>query len=431
MMRTITLLPTLLVTLAAALVHADDIGVIPTKLIVVDKLAAAGRAKLVYVSKDQAAGITKGTGTDVGQISIRFDVIYGNGGGAGAFTLPAGAGNGTDGWLVNKDTVAKYLNKDAPGGATQAKVAVIKPGKLLKLVGKGIGDVPLDVVVGGDPGGGGVQTAYCVMNGGERYCHCSDFTGCTYKPIASGTGAKLVCHSGVADALCPAAPSACYVDTGLTVIDTCNGLEWEKKETAVNSGTDAGNLHDGDNGYSWAGRCTGPNADRLQNAFCQPSAAAAAGCAAQTGGALGCDICGPGEGTCDVAVNPIGGGPGGAITTIWEWITQVNASGFAGHADWRLPTSAGDSGFSSGEAPEAESILDPTEGYCGGGAFDEACIDPIFGPTWGNSPYWTATSYVGMSPNIAVVIHYHSAAFPTSGADKNFGDHVRAVRPSP
>jgi hypothetical protein len=194
--------PAALALIFSTTATAATIGVIPKKLIVVDKLTAASKAKVVYVSKDQASGITKGTGTDAAQISVQFDVVYGSA--AGSFTLPQGVSNGTDGWLVNKDAVAKYVNKDAPAGATQAKVAVVKPGKLLKLVGKGLGDTPLDVFAAGDPGSGGVQTAYCVTNGGDEFCHCSDFSGCAYKLIAKGTGAKLVCKSGVGDAACTA-----------------------------------------------------------------------------------------------------------------------------------------------------------------------------------------------------------------------------------
>jgi hypothetical protein len=184
--------------------QAADIGVIPKRLIVVDKMSAARTAKLVYVSTDQAAGITKGSDTDASQISVQFDVVYGNGNAAGAFTLAAGASDGTAGWLVNKPSVAKYVNRIAPTGPTQAKVAVIKPGKLLKLVAKGLGDVPLDVFGGGDPGTGGVRTAYCVTNGQEKNCHCSDFTGCAYKLIAGGTGAKLACKTGTGDVACSA-----------------------------------------------------------------------------------------------------------------------------------------------------------------------------------------------------------------------------------
>jgi hypothetical protein len=78
------------------------------------------------------------------------------------------------------------------------------PGKVLKLVGKGLGDTTLDILTAGDPGAGGVQTAYCVTNGGEEFCHCSVFSGCAYKLVAGDTGAKLVCKNGTADAGCSA-----------------------------------------------------------------------------------------------------------------------------------------------------------------------------------------------------------------------------------
>ena len=190
---------TLACLLAASGAGAADLGVEPTKLIVVDKLAAAGKAKAVFVSKDGA--ITKGGGTDAGQIAVDFTMAYAGTSVAGAFALPAGASDGTSGWLVNKDTVAKFVNKSAPAGATQAKVAVVKPGKLLRLVAKGTGDTPLDILAAGPPPAG-VLTSYCVTNGGDETCHCSEFPTCTWKSIAGDTGAKLVCKGGVADPSC-------------------------------------------------------------------------------------------------------------------------------------------------------------------------------------------------------------------------------------
>lgn len=461
--------------LLASTVSAADIGVIPTKLIVVDKTAVASKAKAVFVAKDAAA--TKGAGLDVEQISVQLDVAYGNGSAAGAFVVPAGSASG---WLANKATVAKYVNKAAPGGPTQAKVAVIKPGKLLKLVGKGLGDTPLDILGAGDPAGA-VYTAYCVTNGAEENCHCSTFTGCIYKSIAGGTGAKLVCKSGAGDALCQAASpvcgdgvveapetcdppgtcpvscddadacttdeltgsagtcdaactntpitlcqngdgccpagcglgndddcASCFVDQGLTVLDTCTSLEWEKKDTAVGSGADAANPHAVDNMYSWAGQCTLNTGLR-----CQPNSTAAATCTAQTGGAVGCGECGGGDGTCDV--DPFGAG---TITTVWDWINQVNATTFAGHTDWRLATSAGSVSYPTGEPAELESIVDlgfsPT-------------IDPIFGPTEATY-YWSASTYSG-SPHSAYAVNF-------SAGNVNHGDKVnhlwvRAVRPAP
>jgi hypothetical protein len=206
MSRIVTSIVPLLALTATAL--GADIPVTPKKLIVVDKLTTADKAKVVFVAKDSAA--TKGAGEDVEQISVQFDVAYGNGNAAGAFAVPASSVNG---WVVNKSTVAKFVNKDAPGGPTEAKVAVIKPGKLLKIVAKGLGDTDIDIFGAGDPGAGGVRTAYCVTNGGEENCHCSEFTGCIYKLITGGTGAKLVCKSGVGDAGCSVTGSSSTTTT--------------------------------------------------------------------------------------------------------------------------------------------------------------------------------------------------------------------------
>jgi hypothetical protein len=115
---------------------------------------------------------------------------------------------------------------------------------------------------------------------------------------------------------------------------------WEKKDRA-------GGLNDYGATYTWAGACTG------NSALCQPNAAAAAACAAQTGGAIGCGECA--SGTCIVDPNHIG-----AATTIWDWINQLNSSTFAGYNDWRVPTV----GY-HGTTAELETILaapNPCEG---------------------------------------------------------------------
>jgi hypothetical protein len=65
-----------------------------------------------------------------------------------------------------------------------------------------------------------VQTAYCVTNSGEDFCHCSDFSGCAYKLIAKGTGAKLVCKTGVADAGCAAAGPTTTTTIAVTTTTT-------------------------------------------------------------------------------------------------------------------------------------------------------------------------------------------------------------------
>jgi hypothetical protein len=70
-----------------------------------------------------------------------------------------------------------------------------------------------------------------------------------------------------------------------------------------------------------------------------------------------------------------------AITTIFDWVNQLNAENFAGHSDWRVPTEAG---FNSSGTRELASILQQP---CVG----TPCIDPIFGPTIGTG-YWSRTS---------------------------------------
>jgi hypothetical protein len=203
MQRFVMVVGTLAIALGAGSSMAADIGVAGKKLIVVDKVTAALRAKVVYVSKDAGAGISKGTGTDVSAIDAVFDFTYASGSAGGSFVIPLGASNGVDGWKVNKASVAKYVNKIAPSGPTGVKVAVIKPGKLLKLVGKNLGDAPIDIFSLA-PGAGGVDTVYTVNNGADTNRHCGNFPTCSYKLIAAGTGAKLVCKNGVGSA-CPAA----------------------------------------------------------------------------------------------------------------------------------------------------------------------------------------------------------------------------------
>jgi hypothetical protein len=293
--------------------------------------------------------------------------------------------------------------------------------------------VPLDVLGGGDPGAGGVQTAYCVTNGGEEHCNCSDFTGCAYKLIAGGTGAKLVCKTGTGDPACSAvvppsttststttttsssttttlcvATSGTFCDLGDGIVyDSATGLMWEQKDTAAGSGVDAGNLHDVDNQYAWTGRCP-----LNLSVSCQPNSAAAATCTTQTGGAFGCGECGVGEGTCDVALS---------ITTVWDWVNQVNAASYAGHTDWRLPTSAGCCGFPTGEAGELESIVYLGAPGCGGGS---PCIDSIFGPTLTT---WSASTS-SISPDEAWFLNFSIGAVISNSKDFDF--LARAVRPS-
>lgn len=191
--------------------------------------------------------------------------------------------------------------------------------------------------------------------------------------------------------------SPCFTDGGDgTVHDSCTGLQWEKKVGA--RGVHNADLHNLNNVYPWAGVCT-----RNAGQFCQPDAAAAATCAALADGVApgtipdGCGEC-PG-GDYDPTSHPSGTGPckpvsgTGPVTTVWVWLNQLNASNFAGHNDWRLPSQAarnscpaGEPDCSTTETPrELETILRGVAGSC-----SSPCTYPIFGvpvspQTWSSS----------------------------------------------
>lgn len=103
-------------------------------------------------------------------------------------------------WLVNSATVGKYVNKDAPAGGG-VKVGVIKPGSGMKMVGRSLGDVPLDISV---TPSGPVYVAALIVNGGETTRLCTQFTGCVRSVIAAGSY-KMVCRGGSGDPACTAA----------------------------------------------------------------------------------------------------------------------------------------------------------------------------------------------------------------------------------
>ena len=178
---------------------STDISVTGLKLIILDKLAAASKAKIVFVTKDGA--VNKGSGTNPATIDAQLDITGTTG--PGSCTMPSGAN-----WLVNKSTVAKYVNKPAPTGGS-VKVNVLKPTKLIKVVAKSLGDSPVNISA---PPAGAVQVVYTVTNDGSTFRHCTDFNGCVHKVIAGGGNYKLICKGNSTPALCPASPSGAFVD---------------------------------------------------------------------------------------------------------------------------------------------------------------------------------------------------------------------------
>jgi hypothetical protein len=196
----------LAVVFAAGSAMAVEVGITGKKLVIVDKLTAAGKAKIAYVAKDTPANKGADTGTISASIAYQSPTLGSSGGAA----MPSG------GFIVNKATVAKYVNKDAPGGAGAVKVAVIKPTKLLKAVLKDLGDAGTKINIyqgGATTNPVDVNTQYTVVDSGGVRKHCGEFTGCARKIIGGGTGAKVVCKTPVPGntVTCPASPSAAFL----------------------------------------------------------------------------------------------------------------------------------------------------------------------------------------------------------------------------
>ena len=182
-----------------------------------------------------------------------------------------------------------------------------------------------------------------------------------------------------------------FVDNGDgTVTDNQTGLMWEKKtgtfvsgtsmiECEFNQATCLADPHNVNNTYIWSFSGSAPDGDvftSLLNTL--------------NGGATGVGNCMSSDGT--------------TIT-----------GGFAGHCDWRLPTIA-----------ELATILDPSQGVCGGGDLHDACIDPIFGPTSTNE-YYSATTDAGDSTFVWSADFYFGAVSGAFKGEFQF-DSVRAVR---
>ena len=118
-------------------------------------------------------------------------------------------------WLVNSETVARYVNKAAPTGGS-VKTALIKPGSLLKVVAKSLGDMPIDIST---PPTGPITVTEAVFSGGQEYRHCTTFSGCVHKSIAGGMGYKLMCSDATSGGAACQVGDIPITGTKLVVVD--------------------------------------------------------------------------------------------------------------------------------------------------------------------------------------------------------------------
>jgi len=193
--------------------------------------------------------------------------------------------------------------------------------------------------------------------------------------------------------ICPD-PSIGICETGALFMDNCDGtisdattnLMWEKKvDGSAGSCLDDDKLHSVDATCNWFD-ATDAWITKLNNT-CNNDPSVE---------------CSAGEGDVNCFIAGVGG-----------------CCGFACHSDWRLPEVGEDGGTA-----ELGTILDLSEGNCGGG--NCACINPIFCPTNPRN-HWSATT-VSINPNNAWCVNFFRFSNFLFCAKVNF-NLVRAVRP--
>jgi Zn-dependent M28 family amino/carboxypeptidase len=172
------------------------------KLVIVDRLAAAGAGRVLYLSLLDA-GIEKGGRGDPKRLQGTFEVRYTDDARVrGEFALPSP-------WLLNRTGLAKYVNRGAPRGRGAVRLAVIKHGKMAKVVAFGLGDAQALGLAAPPSERGGITTVLAVANGNDgsvrRMCTrfaVADGSTVVLKDMRPGAGRKLVATGGV-PAPCP------------------------------------------------------------------------------------------------------------------------------------------------------------------------------------------------------------------------------------
>jgi hypothetical protein len=199
-----------------------------------------------------------------------------------------------------------------------------------------------------------------------------------------------------------------FLDNGDgTISDMETGLMWEKK-VALDDAQNHGSPHDANNAYIWAGYCSSES-----TTSCQPDPTAAAACAdGVDGDPDGCGTCADGAGECV-----------DAAPTVWCWVAQLNADVFAGHRDWRLPTSEELRTIVDYERSVAPAVAAAFDGSrCG-----RECVD-LGDPTCSctdSFTYWSTTSTGGFA---RAVMFADGTVRDDPKTSLEFPARVRAVR---
>lgn len=178
------------------------------KLLMQDRYAASGKAKVVLALKDSTPGsIAKGAASTPPNLSGTLE-LYQVSNPANRAVYDLAAAN----WSSNGASVAKFKNSAAAAGAAGAKKLLLKPDKLIKFIAANLGDGD---AASGDQGAAdldlsalsaadSIRAVVTIDNAADSSTHrmCAQFDAPSVTPIG-GSGFKLLSKTSSLPVTCP------------------------------------------------------------------------------------------------------------------------------------------------------------------------------------------------------------------------------------
>jgi hypothetical protein len=215
-MRVILLATGLSILFGVSLAQAATIDCgVGGKAKIFDRSASVGTARINYRST-RVPCIQKGLAGTTADVSGTFDILYLDAPGSvqGAFVMPAP-------WFLNEAAHAKFLNRNAPAGVSEARKVGVKAEKLARFGSRGLGDTA-EIDISSPPGPSGVLAILTINNAvdGNTYRTCTKWatsqgSRIRYDVVDGGLGRKLFLDRGVVSA-CTVVPTTTSTSSSVT-----------------------------------------------------------------------------------------------------------------------------------------------------------------------------------------------------------------------
>jgi hypothetical protein len=211
----------LLVMLASVV----DAGARGGRLVVVDRRATKGTARLVYKAPGPVTGLPIGGGPG----DVALGAIVRIDGASAGYSVPAGAFDGTSGWRSNDARGAAFLNRAAPAPPTGVRTARVRATSGISLSARSLSDGDPALAIAAPPARAvDVLISVSAAAGTGRRCMHFAAANCSYRALDGGAGAKLVCSNGVPDPGCAAFGTSGGSFTCTEILGFSQSLMWHE-----------------------------------------------------------------------------------------------------------------------------------------------------------------------------------------------------------